>query len=129
MQFNKPPEWGSRFQFPENAKASVVGTKWTVTEKLACEFAEKYDSFIAAEIAREARAAGVSDLTVLNKAAILEAIGKQIPQKPRYRREEDAEGWACPACHMGVTVDHGRIKDTFCSHCGQAIDWEEVNNG
>lgn len=56
----------------------------------------------------------------------IDAIEKQIPKKPWHRREEDAEGWACPACHMGVTVDHGRIKDTFCSHCGQALDWEET---
>ena len=53
----------------------------------------------------------------------LNALKKQMPQKPYYRKEEYAEGYACPVCDMGVTVDHGRIKDTFCSHCGQALDW------
>ena len=119
-------EWGSRFNFPENLKIEYDGYNGGISNQIAVKMAEKYDDFIVSQIAMEARAEGVSDLTVLNKWAILNAIKKQIPQKPWYRREEDAEGWACPACHMGVTVDHGRIKDTFCSHCGQAIDWEEA---
>lgn len=53
------------------------------------------------------------------------AIEKQMPKKPYFRKEEDAKGYACPVCDMGVTADHGRIRDTFCSHCGQAIDWGE----
>ena len=55
------------------------------------------------------------------------ALVKQMPKKPYYRKEEDTEGYACPVCHMGVTVDHGRIKDTFCSHCGQVLDWSGDN--
>lgn len=57
--------------------------------------------------------------------AIVNAINKQLPSKPYYRKEEDAEGWACPNCDMGVEHDHGRIKDTYCRSCGQMIDWEE----
>lgn len=57
---------------------------------------------------------------------IVEALKKQIPDKPYYRKEEDAEGWACPNCDDGVTVNHGRIRDTYCSHCGQMIDWDAI---
>lgn len=60
------------------------------------------------------------DISQFDKRWLIEACKKQIPQKPYYRKEEDAEGYACPVCDMGVTVDHGRIRDTFCSHCGQA---------
>ena len=119
-------EWGVRFNFPENLQVEYGGCCGSISNEIAVKMAERYDDFIVSQIAMEARAEGISDLTVLNKWAIMNAIKKQIPQKPWYRREEDAEGWACPACHMGVTVDHGRIKDTFCSHCGQAIDWEEA---
>ena len=119
-------EWGARFNFPENLQVEYGGHCGSISNEIAVKMAEQYDDFIVSQIAMEARAEGISDLTVLNKWAILNAIKKQIPQKPWYRREEDADGWACPACHMGVTVDHGRIKDTFCSHCGQAIDWEEA---
>ena len=130
MTFNKPPEWGARFHFPENAKASVDGFKLTVTEKLACEFAEKYDSFIAEEIAREARAAGVSDLTVLNKAAILEAIEKQIPQQPDLEGDGYDDGGNliydtgyCPRCRCSYEVDYHKPK--YCEDCGQALDWTQ----
>ena len=58
--------------------------------------------------------------------AIVDALNKQIPIKPYYRKEEDAEGWACPNCDGGVTVNHGRIRDTYCSHCGQMIDWDAI---
>lgn len=119
-------EWGARFNFPENLQVEYGDHFGNISGQIAVKMAEQYDDFIVSKIAMEARAEGLYDLTVLNKCAILNAIKKQIPQKPLYRREEDAEGWACPACQMGVTIDHGRIKDTFCSHCGQAIDWEEA---
>lgn len=58
--------------------------------------------------------------------AIVNAINKQLPSKPYYRKEEDAEGWACPNCDMGIEHDHGRIKDTYCHSCGQMIDWRNI---
>jgi hypothetical protein len=58
--------------------------------------------------------------------AIVNAINKQLPSKPYYRKEEDAEGWACPNCDMGVENDHGRIKDTYCHSCGQMIGWKNI---
>lgn len=69
---------------------------------------------------------GISDVTDLVKSSILSAVKKQVPQKPYYRLEEDTEGWACPVCDMCVTVDHGRTRNSYCSNCGQAIDWEDV---
>ena len=56
---------------------------------------------------------------------IVDALKRQLPDKPYYRKEEDAEGWACPNCDMGVEHDHGRIKDVYCHSCGQMLDWEE----
>lgn len=53
------------------------------------------------------------------------AIEKQIAKKPYYRKEEDSEGYACPVCDIGVTVDHGRIKLSYCSSCGQRLDWSD----
>ena len=69
---------------------------------------------------------GISDVTDLIRASILSAVKKQVPQKPYYRVEEDTEGWASPVCDMCVTVDHGRTRNSYCSNCGQAIDWEDV---
>lgn len=120
------PIFGKMFSFPENETLEFDNLVNRITHKAIVQFVEEYDEYIVSQIANTARENGISELVVLNKWAILNAIKKQIPQKPWYRREGDAKGWACPACHMGVTVDHGRIKDTFCSHCGQALDWEEA---
>ena len=54
---------------------------------------------------------------------VIKALDKQIPKKPYFRNEEGATGYACPVCDMGVTADKGRIRDTYCSHCGQFLDW------
>lgn len=58
---------------------------------------------------------------------IADALSRQIPIKPYYRKEEDAEGWACPNCDMGVEHDHGRIKDIYCHSCGQMLDWDNID--
>lgn len=56
----------------------------------------------------------------------------RTPKKPYWRIEKDedgyvcAEGYACPRCDMGVTTDHGQIRESFCSDCGQALDWNDI---
>ena len=128
MTFNKPPEWGARFQFPENAEVSMDGFVMKITEKMACEMAEEYDDFIAESIATTARAAGISDCTVMNKAAILEAIEKQIPQQPDLEGDGYDDGGNliydtgyCPRCRCSYEVDYHKPK--YCENCGQALDW------
>lgn len=85
------------------------------------QYINKYDE------ALDALTSGMLDTSdiVPYMGAIVKALNKQIPDKPYYRKEEDAEGWACPNCDMGVEHDHGRIKDTYCHSCGKLLDWEE----
>lgn len=135
MTFNKPTEWGSRFQFPENQKVDFDGLQMRVTDNIVAQMVDNYDNAVAAEISSAARAAGVSDVTVLNKKAILEAIQKQIPKKPifvdtRFRNHgrSVADGvslckcYKCPNCCSHIF--HVWDSDVYCSKCGQALDWE-----
>lgn len=116
MEFNKPHGWGSRFQFPENQQINYDGLHISVTDKIVVEMAEKYDNIIAAEIAKAARAAGASDVTVLNKKAIVEALMKQRPEK--------VKNGTCPRCHRIFLFRVGEVaKGGYCDNCGQAIDW------
>lgn len=118
MKFNKPPEFGARFQFPENMNFEYDGKTHTLVNEIVVNMAEKYDNFIVEQIAMTARAEGISDLTVLNKVAILEALERRTPRKPRN------DGWLyCPVCGKDVLQDY--VK--FCPDCGQAIDWSEEN--
>lgn len=92
MTFNKPTEWGCRFSFPENAKLEFNPVNPIVRE-LSAVMAEQYDDAVVEVIAETAKAAGITDLAVLNKTAILAAIEKQIPQKPERAIFHNDELW------------------------------------
>lgn len=119
-QFNKPPGWGSRFQFPENQQLNFDGLQMSVTDRIVAQMVDNYEDVIAAEIARAARAAGASDVTVLNKAAIIDALMKRTPR--RYARY-CSDIPVCPSC--GSDEIYPR-RSKFCPDCGQAIDWTEA---
>ena len=66
----------------------------------------------------------------------LEALEKQIPQKPKEKPEKDNNNlWHlyCPSCENWIGMWNSRVKhgDMYnnsnihiCPYCGQAIDWE-----
>lgn len=60
------------------------------------------------------------DLEAINKA--IEALEKQIPKKPY-------DTVHCPLCKIEVElqpIDTEQV--TYCLHCGQAIDWSDIND-
>ena len=60
------------------------------------------------------------NLGAINKA--IEALEKQIPKKPY-------DTVHCPLCKIEVElqpVDAEQV--TYCLHCGQAIDWSDIND-
>ena len=60
------------------------------------------------------------DLEAINKA--IEALEKQIPKKPY-------DTVCCPLCKIEVElqpIDTEQV--TYCLHCGQAIDWSDIND-
>jgi hypothetical protein len=139
MTFNKPTEWGKRFSFPENVDTSLEDLQMRVTEKIFVQMVDNYETAVAEEIASAARAAGVSDVTVLNKKTILEALEKQIPKKPtfvdtRFRNHGRHVGdgvsldkcYKCPTCWSHIF--HVWDSEKYCVHCGQALDWGEDND-
>ena len=135
MTFKKTPKWGSRFHFPENVENNCDELTMSVTEKLCVQMVDNYETVVVEEIASAARATGVTDCTVLNKKAILEALNKQIPKKPTYvdtrfrnlgRHVGDGVSldtcYKCPTCWSHIF--HVWDSERYCVHCGQALDWE-----
>lgn len=136
MTFNKPPELGIRFSFPENVKGNFDDLQMRVTEKLYVQIVDNYETAVAEEIASAAKAAGVTDCTVLNKKAILDALNKQIPKKPTYvdtrfrnhgRHVGDGVSldkcYKCPTCMSHIF--HVWDSERCCVCCGQALNWED----
>lgn len=66
----------------------------------------------------------------------VEALEKQIPKKLNYMADDDTcvyYHWECPNCgnYYGHSIKKGLKalygEDAYyCSRCGQAIDWSEV---
>ena len=121
VTFNKPPEWGKRFAFPENIQVEYNGYTGSVTSKIAIQMEERYEDAVVEQIAMEAKLAGAADCTVLNKAAILNALNKQMPKKPVDIAKCELYG-RCAVC--GQTV---HIGNRYCDQCGQSLDWSDFN--
>ena len=111
--FEKPNNWGTRYRFPENVKLETDGFGARLIENISVQMTDRYEALVVDTIAREARAAGASDVTVLNKQAIVDAFTKRTPRgATRYRGSR-----CCPNCLEELTG-----RGLFCSTCGQAVD-------
>ncbi len=60
----------------------------------------------------------------------IKALEKQIPKKPNFNEiwfsgifngYSETE-YCCPECDCGLRKTD-KYKDSYCPHCGQAIDW------
>lgn len=71
------------------------------------------------------RASGKPTLECIRIEAIgktIEALEKQIPKKPY-------DTVHCPLCKIEVELQPIDIEQvTYCLHCGQAIDWSDIND-
>lgn len=85
--FHIGTEFGKRFNFPENIKFEYDGMTGCVANDVAVRMAEKWEDFVVEQIVAEAVDMGISDLTVLNKPAIISALRKQTPIKPLHIHE------------------------------------------
>jgi hypothetical protein len=118
-------DFGRRYQFPENIKVDYNDFSGNIIiNEATAAMAEKYDSFIADQIAAEARKEGIADLTVLNKPAIMLALKKAIPQQVILTPAQ----CLCPGCHydmMGLWDNPEASDPAYCPICGQKLKWKE----
>lgn len=115
-------DFGCRYQFPDNMKVEYDGFSGSLVNEIVVKMAEKYDSYIADKIAMEARAEGISDLTVLNKPAIMNALKKAVPQQVIL----EADMCICPFCKydlMGLWDNPEAQDPAYCPICGQKLKW------
>lgn len=116
-------DFGRRFSLPENIDVQFDNAVHSVTQKMVAQFVDDYDDYIISQIANTARQNGISELVVLNKAAIMGALNKQIPQKPRV---DDNDWYCCRNCGDTFSlVNMVNDRNKFCGKCGQALDWED----
>jgi hypothetical protein len=115
-------DFGCRYQFPENIHVEYDGFSGGIINEIVVKMVEKYDSFIADQIAMEARAGGISDLTILNKPVIMAALQKAVPRQVILKPDE----CICPSCHfdmMGLWDNPEARDPAYCPICGQKLKW------
>lgn len=60
---------------------------------------------------------------------ITDALGKQIPKKPREDKlkipESYEENYYCPNCGLYLTSEYEENFSDRCDNCGQLIDWSD----
>ena len=101
-----------------------------VIEKIIVERNEKVDNAILGEIQQIAIEEGIETRITLNKKAVVDALRKQIPEKPHFEGDgyDDSgnliyDTWICPNCEDRYEVDYEIHQ--YCPMCGQRIDWSE----
>jgi 6-phosphogluconate dehydrogenase len=123
--------YGEHYKFQDNSFATSVTE---ITQKIAVIMNDNVENAIIDKIIQEAKQEGVTDLFILNKQAIMEAIKKQIPAKA-IPHKVDVEkikirgvNWCknttiykCPCCDDFIS-----ITNKHCHECGQALDWGDT---
>lgn len=95
----------------------------SVIERIIIKRNKKVDSLILAEIRKIATENGIDTIVTLNDKAIVSALKKQIPKKPKI----DADEWTCcPNCYSSFKIlDSFKERNRYCGNCGQALDWNK----
>lgn len=110
----------------ENDFSDAVVAK--ITNKVVIDMAERIDGEIINKIVDMARLEGIDDIYLLDKKNILSALEKQIPKKPiKINEDYNPErgiwvaDYECPSC------GNPYADNSYCSCCGQALDWGDIN--
>lgn len=112
----KTPYFGTHIDLGNTLKYEDLTGFDTYVKRISVQIADTTDKLIMDAITRIAIAEGITDVYVLDKQNIVTALKKQIPQKPK------GDGCFCPVCGEDVLMN----VTNYCCICGQALDWNEV---
>lgn len=118
---NKKPMVRVHLQQPTDITVSEDGVVSQEIKHMVQWVNTRLDEDVIRSICKMARAEGVTDVTILDKEAIITALRKSSQEPPRL----DENGFvSCPCCGKSV-VNHwnARINPPHCMMCGQALDW------
>lgn len=114
----------------------------SMIERISIERAKAVDGMILGEIKQIAVENGIDTKIVLNEKKIVEALRKQIQEKPVFvdvrfrnhgRRVSDgsslAECYCCPNPNCRSHIFRVFDSEHYCVHCGQALDWDAAKGG
>lgn len=118
IDFNKVkyPQFIKHHSFEPNLR--INGDLYTIERKMSAFAIEEENKIIVERIVEIAKENGITDLYLLDKKNIAEALKKQIPQKLLPDDRYFGVG-KCPSCYA-TFLDN---TTNYCGHCGQKLDW------
>lgn len=120
MEFTKAPGFGERFSFPENVEITINGDTISSVREASVRMVERWEEAVVSEIVKEARLAGYTEVTVLNKEVIFEALRRYLAtprtNADRIRAMSDKELAFAIICPRDMGADITTCADT-CMEC------------
>ena len=94
----------------------------SIIDRIIIERNKSVDSAVIMEIQKIAIENGIETKFILNERNIVNALKKQVRQKPIFWNNEL---YICPNCHRAEYIKQRDALDAYCGFCGQWIDWSE----
>lgn len=113
----------------EETTDELGNTIYNVTTKIIAEFSNQQEDFIFRTITKIGEEYGV--LFVFNKEKIADALQKRTKKKVKITDAYPHRAY-CPGCYTTLNLNIESIQNLeslpgFCSCCGQALDWEDLD--
>lgn len=116
-------EFAKRFFLDDNVEITMNGDTVTTYRQLMFRMAEQWDKHFIDEIVKEARVCGMTEVVVMNKRAIMDALTKQMPKVPIEREHGYVTDIYCAVCKK-QQKNRSRSKGSWhCERCGQKLFW------
>jgi ribosomal protein L37AE/L43A len=116
-------EFAKRFFIDENIEITMNGETFSTIQQVMFRMAETWDDRFINEIIKEARVSGMTEVVVMNKRKIMDALTKQMPKVPIERQHGYVTGIYCTVCKK-QQKNRSRSKETWhCERCGQKLFW------
>lgn len=107
--------WGHNFNIqPPSLETDPMSGVSRLAYTASVTMVEEFDNACVKAVVDAAREKGITNLLVLNKRAIVEALDRQTSKKP----VENFPICSCPRCSRVV---YPQMK--YCCDCGQKFDW------
>ena len=105
-------------------------TLCNMTQKLVAQVVDKTDEVIIDAIVAEAARAGVTDLFLIDRQFVLEALIKHTPRNVVLKQGNvltEPKHFACPTCGNFFGYLYSKPKEeictAYCPDCGQSLEW------
>ncbi|MBR5874834.1 MAG: hypothetical protein IKY90_08910 [Oscillospiraceae bacterium] len=125
MKVNKP-DFGRYISNGLKLDYDGVANAAKITQNISVQMTDRMDDAVIEAIEKAAKEAGITDLFIINKKSVIDALKKQIPKKVKAEKYKYGKTYHCPVCNIFVGYEDDLSLPKYCKCCGQALSYDEV---